>query len=206
MIGFDTTEEPPQPAELHRHSVSDCRPEGAFDELTNLASLICTAPIAFLSLADSGRIWCKSKVGLSASQISRIDGFCSSVILSDGLLIVPDVTADDRFASHLLVAFAPNLRFYAGAPLITARGQRIGFLCVIDTVARQIDEDQSAALQSIARTITSQFELQRSANQSVEAEQLLRDIQSRTESQIAERTSQLSAAHHSLQLLTRQLM
>ena len=70
-------------AALHRYSVLDSAPEQAFDDLTNLASLICATPIALISLVDSRRIWFKSKVDLNATEIPRIDGFCSSAILSD---------------------------------------------------------------------------------------------------------------------------
>jgi hypothetical protein len=65
-------------AALHRYSVLDSSPEEAFDDLTNLASLICATPIALVSLVDSGRIWFKSRFGLNVSEIPRIDGFCSS--------------------------------------------------------------------------------------------------------------------------------
>jgi signal transduction histidine kinase len=184
----------------------DTRPEDAFDDLTNLASLICATPIALVSLVDSGRIWFKSKVGLNVTEIPRIDGFCSSVILSDQPLIVPDAADDDRLASHPLVTSAPNIRFYAGAPLITASGQRVGSLCVIDTVPRHIDDDQASALQSIARAVVTQLELRHSVSQSAASVRWLRDVHLYTETQVSERTRQLAAAHHSLQLLTHQLM
>src|SRR6476660_2885679 len=90
-------------AALHRYSVLDSSPEEAFDDLTNLASLICATPMALVSLVDSGRIWFKSRLGLNVSEIPRIDGFCSSAILSDRLLIVPDAAVDERLATHPLV-------------------------------------------------------------------------------------------------------
>jgi signal transduction histidine kinase len=206
MSGPSPSEESARLAALRQYSLLDTRPEDAFDDLTNLASLICATPIALVSLMDSGRIWFKSKVGLNVSEIPRIDNFCSSVILSDQLLIVPDAAADHRLASHPLVKSAPKVRFYAGAPLITASGQRIGSLCVVDTVPRQIDDDQASALQSIARVVVTQLELRHSARQSAASAQWLRDLHLHTETQVSERTKQLAAAHQSLQLLTRQLM
>jgi len=193
-------------AALHRYSVLDSSPEEAFDDLTNLASLICATPIALVSLVDSGRIWFKSRLGLNVSEIPRIDGFCSSAILSDRLLIVPDATVDERLATHPLVTSEPNLKFYAGAPLITPSGHRVGSLCVIDTVARHIDQDQAAALECIARTVITQLELRRLARRSTVTEQLLWDVHSQMEAQVTERTKQLAAARDTLQLLTRQLL
>jgi len=95
-------------ATLNQHSTWYSLPEQAFDDLTSLASLICGAPFALVSLADSGRIWLKSNVRLTASQTSKLVGFCSRIVLSDRLLIVPDAAADERLASHPLVTFAPS--------------------------------------------------------------------------------------------------
>jgi len=193
-------------ATLNQHSTWYSLPEEAFDDLTSLASLICGAPFALVSLADSGRTWLKSNVRLTASQTSKLVGFCSRIVLSDRLLIIPDAAADERLASHPLVTFAPNLRFYAGMPLIAAHSQRIGTLCVIDTCPRNLDEVQAAALERIARTVTTQLELRRSVRQTSSVVRSLRNIQWYTQTQVTERTRQLAAANHSLQLLTGQLM
>jgi signal transduction histidine kinase len=193
-------------ATLHSYAVLDSPAEDTFDDLTKLASMICGAPIALVSLVDSNRIWFKSKIGLDVSEIPRIDGFCSSAILSSSLLIVPDATADERLASHPLVTSGPKLRFYAGAPLIAPGGHRIGSLCVIDTVPRHIDGEQAEALECIARTVMSQIELRVSLSEAAMAERSQRKIQTKIETQIAERTKELAMANSSLQRLTHQLL
>jgi signal transduction histidine kinase len=148
-------------SELRSYGVLDTPPEEVFDEFTKLAAHICQAPISLVSLVDTKRVWFKSKFGLAASEIPRIEGFCSNAIWQEKLLIVPDATANERLASHPLVTSPPKLRFYAGAPLTTPRGHRIGTLCVIDTIPRDLNEEQAEALKSLARTVITQLELRR---------------------------------------------
>jgi signal transduction histidine kinase len=147
--------------ELSNYAILDTPPEAAFDELTSLAAYICGAPISLVSLVDKERMWFKSKVGISVSEIPRIDGFCSSAICDETILVVPDAAANPRLANHPLVTSQPNLRFYAGAPLTTPRGYRLGTLCVIDTVPRNMSAEQIEALKSLARTVITQLELRR---------------------------------------------
>jgi signal transduction histidine kinase len=193
-------------SELHRYAILDTPAETAFDDLTKLAAYVCGTPISLVSLVDTGRIWFKSKVGLAASEIPRIDGFCSSAILTDKLLIVPDAAADERLATHPLVTSDPKVRFYAGSPLITPRGHRVGTLCVIDTIPRDLNAEQTDALRSLARTVVTQLELRHSVKDHGEAQELLSGLQARTERQVEQRTEQLASANESLQRLSAQLI
>ncbi|GAC1622422.1 MAG: hypothetical protein PVS2B2_16390 [Candidatus Acidiferrum sp.] len=155
-------------SELQSYAVLDTAGETAFDELTSLAAYICGTPIALVSLVDTERMWFKSKVGLTVSEIPRIDGFCSSAISDDVVLVVPDAAANPQLAKHPLVTSNPKLRFYAGAPLTTPRGYRIGTLCVIDTVPRDLSAEQIEALKSLARTVITQLEFRRLVKNTIE--------------------------------------
>jgi GAF domain-containing protein len=169
MNSADSMNEQERVSELHSYSVLDTPSEAAFDDITKLAAYICQTSISLISLVDKERMWFKSKVGLAVSEIPRIDGFCSSAICQESLLIVPDATANPLLASHPLVVFQPKLRFYAGAPLTTPRGHRIGTLCVIDTIPRDLSQQQAGALQSLARMVIAQLELRRSLRNSMES-------------------------------------
>ncbi|MGC1129434.1 MAG: GAF domain-containing sensor histidine kinase [Candidatus Acidiferrales bacterium] len=193
-------------SELRRYSVLDTSPEGAFDDLTKLAAYVCGAPISLVSLVDAERIWFKSKVGLAAREIPRIDGFCASAILDDRPLVVPDAAANERLASHPLVTSPPNLRFYAGAPLITPRGHRIGTLCVIDVVARELNAEQIDALESLARTVVAQLELRLAVRNSGTTSRALRELQASTETEVKNRTEQLASTNESLRRLSGRLL
>src|SRR5215472_9072458 len=86
-------------AALHGMGILDTAPELAYDELSALAAYICQTPIALISLVDENRQWFKSKVGLTSGETPRDVAFCAHTILQPDLLVVPDDTADQRFAN-----------------------------------------------------------------------------------------------------------
>jgi GAF domain-containing protein len=150
---------------LWQYEVLDTVPEEVFDDLTELAARICEAPIALISLVDEKRQWFKSKVGTPVKETSRDVSFCAHAITQTDLFIVPDATQDKRFARNPLVTSDPQIRFYAGAPLITPDGHALGTLCVIDKVPRDLRPEQQQALRILARHVVSQLELRRRTKQ-----------------------------------------
>jgi diguanylate cyclase (GGDEF)-like protein/PAS domain S-box-containing protein len=148
---------------LYQYQILDTDPESEFDDLTELAASICNTPIALVSLVDYNRQWFKSKIGLTASETHRSLAFCAYAILQSEPLIVENATLDPRFATNLLVIDEPEIRFYAGFPLVTPAGYRLGTLCVIDRVPRQLSVAQMRSLQILSRQVMSQLDLRRSS-------------------------------------------
>jgi anti-sigma regulatory factor (Ser/Thr protein kinase) len=149
-------------AALRRYRILDTEPEQRFDDLTTLASQVCGAPIALITLVDDRRQWFKSRVGTTLNETSRSISFCAHAMGQRELLIIPDARKDDRFRDNPMVTGEPNIRFYAGAPLASRDGHPLGSLCVMDRAARTLTDDQAAALQALRRQVEAQLELRRS--------------------------------------------
>ena len=146
---------------LERFEILDTDPDPAFDDLARLASELCGAPFAVISLVDQNREWFKSRIGIPATQVPREVAFGAQTILQHGVLELPDASADERFAANPLVATGPNVRFYAGAPLTTDEGFAVGTLAVLDRVPRELSRGQIDSLRTIARQVVAQLDLRR---------------------------------------------
>jgi GAF domain-containing protein len=138
-------------AALKSYGVLDTPNEVEFDAIVREAARILRTPVALISLVDENRQWFKAKVGLDASETPRSISFCTHAIRGPDVFVVEDASKDDRFSSNPLVTGDPSIRFYAGAPLKTASGMRIGTLCVIDSKAHPaLTDRQRAELQALA--------------------------------------------------------
>jgi len=126
--------------------ILDTGEERLFDDITSLASLVCETPFALLTFVDQDRVWFKSKVGLQLSVVPRKGWFCDQAILQKDIFIVTDTARDVRFQSNLLVASTPNVRFYAGVPLILDGNKPVGTLCILDAKPRELDQRQQDVL------------------------------------------------------------
>ena len=146
---------------LRQYEILDTDPEEVFDDITRLAAYVCETPIAVISLVDRERQWFKARHGLGPAETSRDCAFCAHAILEETPMVIPDALADSRFADNPLVTSEPYIRLYAGAPLITPEGFRLGTLCVIDRVSRTLDHGQIAVLRMLANQVMTQLDLRR---------------------------------------------
>ncbi len=144
---------------LCRYHILDTPQEPAFDDIANLASIICETPIAVVNLIDRERQWFKAEIGLGVRETPLDVSICAHAILQPGLFVVADTHNDARFACNPLVTGAPHLRFYAGALLESADGYPIGTLCVLDVRPRELTDKQQAALLALGRQVMALMEL-----------------------------------------------
>lgn len=136
---------------LHEYCILDTPPESNFDDIVRLAALICDTPFALITLVDSDREWFKAKKGIAASEQPRACGFGTQTLLHLDVLVVPHVEHDSRFAANPLVVSEPNIRFYAGSPILVPTGEALGALCVFDVVQRELSVNQLEGLKILAR-------------------------------------------------------
>jgi GAF domain-containing protein len=140
---------------LERLGLLDTPPEKEFDTVVRLARRLLGCKIALVSLVDHDRQWFKARSGLSFDQTPREIAFCAHAVAANDVLIVPDATADARFAANPLVTGAPGIRFYAGVPIraadeATAQNLPMGTLCVIDDQPRAMSPEDLALLADLA--------------------------------------------------------
>lgn len=148
---------------LYRYNLLDSPPEAAFDTITRVLSRLLDVPIALVTLVDRDRQWFKSRVGMEdVAETPRSHAFCAHTIMRDDVFLVPDAAADPRFSDNPLVTGPPYIRFYAGAPLVTDEGFRLGSLCAIDHRPRRgLSDEQLDDLVDLAELVLDQIELRR---------------------------------------------
>lgn len=171
--------------------VLDTDPEERFDRLTRMSRRLFGVPIALVSLIDENRQWFKSCVGLDVSETPRDISFCGHAILGSDIFVIPDAAKDERFADNPLVVNEPNIRFYAGCPLKSHNGSKLGTLCIIDREPRNLTEEDLETLRDLA----SMVERELAAVQLATLDELTK---------ISNRRGFLSLAQHTLKLSTRQ--
>lgn len=153
-------------AALRSYEVLDTGAEAAFDNLVDFAAKIARTPVALISLLDAERQWFKARHGLDVQETHRDLAFCAHAILDPGgMLVVEDARRDPRFADNALVTGAPDIRFYAGVPLVNPQGHALGTLCVLDREPRAMDAQQREALVRLAETVGTTLELRRAMRQ-----------------------------------------
>ena len=148
---------------LKEYDILDTAPEIVFDEITELAAEIMQCPVSTIQFINEDRQWFKSKYGLPDDLVEtpRDIAICAHTICQNDLLLVPDLTQDDRFAENILVTGEPNMRFYAGMPLVPPKGQAIGTFCAMDFDKKEISLSQQEAMRRLSNQVITLLELRR---------------------------------------------
>lgn len=151
--------------------ILDTPAEREFDEIVELAALICNAQLGFVTLLDSSRAFHKAHYGMDFADVPLEHTFCQYTVRGEGVMTVPDATEDPRFRANPFVVAPPEIRFYAGMP-IRARGTRVGALCVASRTPQSLSNDQARALEVLGHQVDNLLErrMQQLAMQQMAAE------------------------------------
>ncbi|NER95870.1 MAG: GAF domain-containing sensor histidine kinase [Symploca sp. SIO1B1] len=141
--------------------IIDTAPDEALDDLACLAAYTCETPTALIFLVKGNYIWLKAKTGLKTTDIAGVLELCSLILPTNEVVVVPDTKVDQRLTNAAVVHLYPNIRFYAGVPLITPKMRILGTLCVIDHIPRELNWEQIEVLQALSRQVIRQLEQQR---------------------------------------------
>ena len=134
-------------------AVPDTTSDQLLDNLAELASLTLNTSIVIIFFDDEKRKWFKAPTSLDAAQIVHDDSFCHYAINADDVFVHSDAAEDARFSDNPLITGSPHIRFYAGAPLVTPEGHRLGTICVFDKAARSFSETDVLRLKMIAKSV-----------------------------------------------------
>ena len=150
--------------------------EDAFDNITQIMAGVFNAPMAFISLVDKEMVIYKSQVGpFGKDYVRREDSLCSLVILGDAPLVIEDASMGACFQDNPFVQAEGGIRFYAGAPLVTKTGFRIGAVCVVDTKPRSFSEAEKDILVRFSKLVMHEIEVRHAAlNQIHSAQEIVR--------------------------------
>ncbi|WP_407539815.1 EAL domain-containing protein [Deinococcus radiomollis] len=146
-------------AALRRFGILDTPPEPQFDRLVELAARVFEMPMAQVSFVDQDRQWFKANHGHPMSEAPRSESFCSVAIAQEGVMVIQDATLHEQLSSYPNVLGDPHIRSYAGAPLMTSDGHKLGTFCVVGTEPREFSEREQELLASFAEMAMTELKL-----------------------------------------------
>lgn len=146
-------------AAIQKYHILDTEDEQDFDDIVQLVTQLCNTPMGLITLVDEKRQWFKARAGMTLRETDRSLSFCSHAIHEEDVMIVSDALLDYRFSDNPLVTGDPNIRFYAGMPLVTADGYKLGTISVLDKVPRQLNEQQLNCLRILGKQVVNLLNL-----------------------------------------------
>ncbi|ALL12548.1 hybrid sensor histidine kinase/response regulator [Caulobacter henricii] len=163
-------------AALWALDILDTIEEEGFNDLVTEVSETCGTPISLISLVDADRQWFKARIGIEDQETPRDVAFCSHAIQTPSVFVVEDATQDPRFSDNPLVTGVTGIMAYAGAPLTTVDGLRIGTLCAIDTRPKAWTPRELRCLERLSRVAMALIEARAGAQIAAAQIQTLEDM------------------------------
>lgn len=147
-------------SKLRAYDILDTPEEDTFNKIAILAAQIFNTPIAQVTFVDEERVFFKTNISpLQASEIDRKDSFCSIAILNNDVTLFKNTLEVPELIDNPFVLMQNGVRFYAGAPLKTPEGLRLGTVCVLDVEPKEVTEQQLKMLETLSAIAMDELEL-----------------------------------------------
>ncbi|WP_426061481.1 GAF domain-containing protein [Hymenobacter sp. B1770] len=133
-----------------------------FDEFVRLTGKLFQVPIALVSLVEADTVWFRGNAGLEEApeRVPRGGSLCSVAVLSDETTMFQDLADRPCALIDPTAVDDLGLRFYAGFPMLTAAGEAVGTLCVIDREPRFLEPEEAVLLRELADVALRLLDLQ----------------------------------------------
>jgi DNA-binding NarL/FixJ family response regulator len=145
-------------ADLQRKGLANAVRERQFDLVTRFVAEETDFPVCLMTFIDRDTQWIKSAYGYDAASGPRSDAFCNYTIAGGKLFVVANAETDARFATNPMVTGEPHFRTYAGQPIVSAEGVRLGALCILDTKVRAVTPSMTRKLAFFSDILSSMIE------------------------------------------------
>ena len=147
--------------DLASYDLQDINTEEEFDQLSELMAQYFTCPIALVTVIDSEHQWFKGKTGTTETGNLRDLSFCSYTLLQNEVMVVENAAKDERFFDNSFVAGDFKIRFYAGAPIVSTDGYKLGTVCIYDTKPKKLTSLKRKSLMLFSKQATKLLELKK---------------------------------------------
>ncbi|WP_295575378.1 diguanylate cyclase [uncultured Stenotrophomonas sp.] len=145
--------------EIERLHLLDTPPEPVFDAIVAAARAATGMTMGLITVVAEDRQWFKANIGLEGvTETAREISFCTHAIRHDELFEIPNARQDPRFSTNPLVTAGPRIQHYAGIPLRSGHGARIGTLCLLDPMPGVLSPSQRELMVHLARVTTQVLE------------------------------------------------
>ena len=151
-------------AALYSYDILDALPDDGLRDLARMASQLCDAPFASITLLDHSRVWRVASVGMNTENARGSDMVSLEALRrAPAVRLVPDALhhPDWRAAAVLAAGEGFPVRFYACAPLVTADGHRLGGIEVMAPHRADLADDRLDSLRALAATVMEKLEIRR---------------------------------------------
>lgn len=144
---------------VHRFLKIQINKQEEFADITRLAADICGTPNGLITLIGEDTEYILKENRFMPNS-RRDESFCHYVLESEQVMVVPDARLDTRLKGYAAVTRKAGIRFYAGAPLTTHDGYRLGSLCVIDQKPGTLTGIQQEMLENLAAQVIQLLEFE----------------------------------------------